>query len=363
MKSLRSKRFASAILALGLLAGCSTDGSDKTSDPTEAVETTETTTQAAVEVPETSETSAPDETEPSETSAAETTPGIQPDEYVEDDAFDSLAKEFIARNRESDPDAVYSFFTCADMGKYKTLLVKSDKITRLCLSGGQLVVLDENYETDPECFLWFNADEMTEIPFYFDLSADVILHSGLDGAPTFTTHLDNGYYYGQVLGFDDEGNKAFLYVGTPIYVDNAVLDTLEVGDSIGIKGYDITSKSDEGITVNDRYILSDKYTKESDRKMLMTSDEVPITTDNKLALIPVWGGCTVYGGELPDKYPDEYADFQNVEPYGSYIMRSFFFYLKITREGVQPFEGWYQVKGQVAPVSIYDGDVNAITFG
>ena len=332
----------------------------KTAKVTLANEETKSSKQIPEEpaVEETTSSSAV-ETESAET---ESQAAFTPDPIADDNSFEIKVREFVAKNREEAPDVLYSLFTSFDNGVYQTLLVKDgNKTSRFCLSQGELLMTDEDYDIDTSCLLWLNADEITLLPFYVNLNKDSLIGMNLTEDPKFTQKVDDGSYYGKVLGFDEEGNKILLLIGTPFVMDDSAIAELQVGDPIGFSDFKVTGLSDAGVEVENIYRFDNSRTA-SGKSMLVTPNGHAVTSQNFLALLPVWGGCDVNDGLLKEALPDDYAAFENTEPGGSYILRSFFFYLKTRKEGLKLQDCWYQADGLVTPVTIYDGDVAAITF-
>ena len=361
MKSMIGRTALAVLLSAAVLAGC--NASDKTTESTGKI----AKKWVASPTPTLSPTPSPkpevEETEASETEAvAEPTeiPVITPDEFVQDDPFNTLCKDLAS---QGDDKVQYSYFTSADNGKYKTLLTKSGKkVSRYCMSGGALVMLDEDYDIDPSCMFWLSRDEFTALPFFINLSKDGLVHYKAEGDLTFSQEAADGTYFGEVLGFDEEGNKILMIIGNGVYIENDTIASFKEGDSIGFKDYKVTSVTDGVVTVNDTFTFSEEYCPNTGKSLLVDAAGKPVTDGCNLTLLTVWGGCTVYSGNLPARFPDDYGVYQGIEPSGSYILRSFFYYLTLSKDHIKPYEGWYHTDGLTCPVVIYDGDVSAVTF-
>jgi len=225
---------------------------------------------------------------------------------------------------------------------------------------GESIEVDESSD-EPDVKLSY--DEITSIPFLADTS-----ESWLFGMSEIVDSIEDGRYFGRVIGFSEDGTRMWLSIGTPIVLERSFVETLEVGDSIGYSAYgeeltitEISSYGDvNSYSLSNGYFLSANYCEDPENELMVTGDnDCPFAGDPVIVEVPVSSSCTV-----TDTYDllGTIEGYDEIELTGNPILDSYWWYFQSNSpyDGVYSSNGWYGCYGLAYPVVISGGEVVSI---
>lgn len=236
-----------------------------------------------------------------------------------------------------------------------------DTSHKYVIKDGEIMEFDESSD---EPWVMLPYDEITSIPFLVDTS-----NSWYFEMSEMVDSIEDGRYFGEVIGFSEDGTRMWLCIGKPIILEQSFVESLEVGDSIGvtIDGEELTIaeiyESGDGtpsVTLsNGWYMYSYSYCEDPDTELIAMRDDNPCFYDRVIVEVPVSSSCTL---------TDTYATLGTIEGYdeieltGNPILDSYWWYFQsnVIYSQVYSSNGWYYCHGLAYPVVISGGEVVSI---
>lgn len=188
------------------------------------------------------------------------------------------------------------------------------------------------------------------------------------------SNIDDGDYYGEIIGFSQDGTKVLLKIGKPVIFTADEIEALKPGDPIGYKDFVIV---DEKISYNEKYSLA-KVKSESypdcgecyvsryynswtgdTNKAYLKQDMQYWVEDTVIVEMPLSEDCKVFNTaecfELDEDLPDDY--YEN----GFHMKDSYLFQvLKDSDIKLPNDNGWYETVADTQSIIIENGEVTRI---
>ena len=197
-----------------------------------------------------------------------------------------------------------------------------------------------------------------------------------DSIPTVET-VDDGVYFGSLIGISEDGTRARFKIGEPLEFTQEFVDSLEVGDALGVfdnNGTEltITSVSDtpngRRLYIDDNSLFFTNAYSEFTDSVLICSDSVnPVTINDVYVELPISSNCVItdtYYMLDNDNEDPVYEDWQEGEPSGVPLFDSFFW----CYENHNPWtnialtDGWYNARSIAYPVVVNNGEVTGLNL-
>lgn len=365
---MKKKKVLAIFLAATTLASCG-KAPEETAEETTKETTVATTTTAEETTAQT--TAAPTATPtPRPTSAPTPTPApaVTADPMdADEDQYGVFMAQIDAIEAEY-PGSVYSISRSYGSDDHWILVSVFDNVERrYVISGGVIEMVSEESIEDAEPF-GLSYDTIKCLPFLLETDE---YNFGLRFEGAADT-LDDGRYFGSVLGVSTDGTRLLLLIGSPMVLDSSFVESLNEGDSIGYSDFtgDITVSRIVTEDTNTYYYLSNgcflshDYCESDDTYMVSGDSDCPYVGSAMLVEVPVSSSC-----EVTDTYdmlcgmdegydPDAPSDNPITGSYWWYLGTGDIEYIQFTYRS----NGWYGGTGHAFPVVIRNNEVVSINI-
>ena len=363
---MKNKKVIALLMAAAMLVSCGKVPEETTERTTE--ETTTTTTAEETTEETTRTTIATTAYRPTATPTPTPVPEPPADPIdADEDQYGIFMAQIDAIETEY-PGGVYRIDRSYSDGYYWILVSIADHVERkYVIKNGEIeMISEESLEEEDSFGLTYDTIKRLPLLLETDEYSFGLLFDGV--ADT----LDNGRYFGSVLGVSQDGTRLLLLVGRPMELDRSFVESLNEGDSIGYSDYTgditVTSIDDYGsgrlYHLSNGHHLSSNYCEDEDTYMVASDNDCPYVGSVTLAEVPVSPSCAVtdtfdmlYG--MSDEYdPDAPSD--------NPITGSYWWYMGINGNEYAQFpaasNGWYMCNALAYPVVIQNGQAVSVNL-
>lgn len=195
-----------------------------------------------------------------------------------------------------------------------------------------------------------------------------------DTIPTVETVTD-GVYFGDLIGISEDGTRARFRIGEPIGLTQEFVDSLEIGDALGVfdnNGTELTITGVSDTSYGRRLQIDDgslffsiAYSGFTDSVLICSDGVNPVTINNVYVELPISSNCELidfYRTLDNDSNDPVYDDWQANEPSGVPLLDSFFWYYENHNSWtrITLTDGWYDVRSLAYPVVVNNGEVTRL---
>ena len=368
------------LMSAVMLVSCSK--AEPETEPTETEKETTTTTT----VEETTEETTAATT--GETTAATTTaeptptpvPEIKPDPVdagsVHYDMFMAKVDEIEAFAPGQYRYSIYNYSNYDGATDYCVLTVFGEgEQTSYAIFDGELVVYEGADVREGAVDYSHTYDEIKLMPCLFGTSvtSQQLTDEGIEwNAPvSFVDSIDDGMYFGGLVGISEDGTRALIEAGEPISFDKDTILSMSEGDPLGYADFVIESEFINGdyIQIN---LVSDTYGRElhltnheeadPSRLYLCGESESWFMTNNVLVEVPISPDCVVIDNYINLYAPDDHC-YEDREIFGNPIMDSVYWYHMDQSNYLRSNSGWYLAGAALEPVTIQNGESTQVYLG
>lgn len=195
-----------------------------------------------------------------------------------------------------------------------------------------------------------------------------------DIIPTVETVTD-GVYFGDLIGISEDGTRARFRIGEPIGLTQEFVDSLEIGDALGVFDINGTELTITGVSDtsygrrlqidDDSLFFSNAYSGFTDSVLICSDGVNPVTINNVYVELPISSYCEIidfYRTLDNDSNDPVYDDWQANEPSGVPLLDSFFWYYENHNSwtSITLTDGWYNARSLAYPVVVNNGEVTGL---
>lgn len=237
----------------------------------------------------------------------------------------------------------------------------------MVISGGDWMIFDDEDVNDISMNSAITYEEIMTLPYILDTRA--LLHSeaaedGMEtGLPTaFTDEPEDGMYAGRIIGVEDNGYTALMCIGEPVYFYRDQIESLEMGDDIGLYDLKISEtlgSTEEGstlIALESEYLtdLCLTVSPTDNNVFYLTGPEGICIRDAFIVEAEILPSC-----EISDDCQELYGSEGEIS--GFALTDSYFWYY-VNDQGEYCENGWIAVDAQVTELEIVDNTVTMLVI-
>lgn len=366
---MKFKKFAAialaATMALSAFAACDNSSSKKSHKDKEKVEKEDEDEDEEEE--ETEEAEESEETEATEETTEETEPAETSEEATHEYDFDTddekamsefcfkAFMDFIDDYEDKNPGTLYNFTSYAADSDFEwDLLVKTgeDKYDVYGIVDAEVVKLPYEAEWTTENAVEY--DVIKTLPVFME-TFDY----------TYVTELPDGEYYGDMIGFLDDGSKAAFMIGKPIIISPEQYESLEDDQELfDIDGNDtdfiVTIDEDGTMFFGGMWFVE----REDGNYILMTDSDIKVTYDHQCVILDIADDA-----KISDSFSYLYDNGEftpSSDKKTAFTQTSFYYYAtedEYTTYLASNYNGWTFFSGIVEPIIVEDGVVTEMALG